>query len=155
MLQFLQPFTEAGQLWERFTSVFLSFDYALGTDKVLEELYQTDAFMEHSVLQTYKDNIAEQMERLLKKNGVSLVSADMEISNQGEILAISIVAQYLDGTEETENFFRIPTVAPVNLKEQEKKKKTVSPMELYIRELLAEFYQLEENKIEVVIQEAE
>ena len=50
----------------------------------------------------------------------------------------------------------IPTVVPVRLEEKGKKeKKTVSPMELYIREVLAEFYQLEENKIEVVIQEAE
>ena len=50
----------------------------------------------------------------------------------------------------------IPTVVPIRLEEKGiKEKKIVSPMELYIREVLAEFYQLEENKIEVVIQEAE
>ena len=38
--------------------------------------------------------------------------------------------------------------------DEEPKKTTVSPLELYIRELLAECYQIEENKIEVVIQEA-
>ena len=43
---------------------------------------------------------------------------------------------------------------PVNISEVPKKN-TVSPLELYIRETLAEFYQTEENKIEVVIQEAE
>ena len=155
LLQFLQPLTRVEQLWERFTLSFLSFDYALGADKVLEKIYRTDESVESSVLQSYKGNVSEQIDRLLRKNSLSLVKADLEIAETGEVLGLSVIAQYLDGTEEETGILRIPTVMPVNVGEEKREKRTISPMELYIRELLAEFYQLKENKIEVVIQEAE
>jgi len=61
-----------------------------------------------------------------------------------------VQAVYLDTEERTKIW--IPTVAPINASEI---KQIVSPLELYIRETLAEFYRMEKNKIEVVIQEAE
>ena len=54
LLQFIQPFTEVETIWERFTASFQSFDYAMGTDKVVEELYQIGEKTETSVLQNYK-----------------------------------------------------------------------------------------------------
>ena len=152
LLQFLKPVTEAETVWNRFITIFGSFDYALGTDRVLEEIYATDEQTEHSVLAKYKENIAEQISRTLQKNGLKLVQTELSVAEDGTIEQMWVWADYLDGTEEGK--IGIPTVVPVRIGGKEKKN-TVSPLELYIRETLAEFYQIEENKIEVVIQEAE
>lgn len=156
LLQFAEPFTEPERIWEKFTASFLSFDYGLGTDKVLEEIYCVDEAAESRVLAGYKENVSRQIGRLLEKNELVLIRAELAVADSGEILSMEILAEYQDGTEEGAGRIVIPTVVPVRLEEKGKKeKKSVSPMELYIREVLAEFYQLEENKIEVVIQEAE
>lgn len=152
LLQFLKPLTEADGWWNRFVATFQSFDYALGADKVLEEIYQVNGQTENSVLEKYKENISLQISEILQNNGLVLESAEAEISESGSITSLTVQARYQDKQEPAGIW--IPTVAPVNLSETPKKK-TVSPMELYIRETLAEFYRLEENKIEVVIQEAD
>lgn len=152
LLQILKPMTGAEDIWSRFTAIFSSFDYALGTDKVLEEIYQVNGQTESSVLETYKETISDQIDRILRKNGLRLTAAELSVEEDGTLREMQVWAGYLDGKEETK--IQIPTVVPVRIGE-ETKRKTVSPLELYIRETLAEFYQMDENKIEVVIQEAE
>lgn len=152
LLQFLKPFTETEGVWNRFTAIFSSFDYALGTDRVLEEIYEADGKTEDTVLQNYKEKVAGQIGKMLQKNGLQLLHADLSVERDGTLCELKVRAAYEDQQEKPE--ILIPTVEPVAMKEAPKKK-TVSPMELYIRELLAEFYQMDENKIEVVIQEAE
>lgn len=152
LLQFLQPVTEIETVWNRFVVNFTSFDYAMGTDKVVEEIYRVDDKKENSVLEAYKANIAEQIDRKLQNNGLKLVYAEICVDEDGAIEYLRIWAEYLNGTREQEVL--VPTVQPVRIGE-ETKKEIVSPFALYIREMLAEFYQIEENKLEVVIQEAE
>ena len=153
LLQVLHPLTENDGIWKRFTAVFHSFDYALGTERVLEEIYQVNGQTQETVLETYKEKVAMQIGEMIEKNGLTLQGMEMEVEENGKIYELQILATYQDKKEQ-EGFIRIPTVAPVKLSE-ETKKETVSPMELYIRETLAEFYQTDENKIVVVIQEAE
>ena len=76
----------------------------------------------------------------------------MSVEENGRLESVKIWARYQD-KQRAEGIW-IPTVVPVNISEAPKKE-TVSPLELYIRATLAEFYQMDENKIEVVIQEAE
>lgn len=152
LLQFLNPVTETDGLWSRFTAIFQSFDYALGADKVLEEIYQVNGQTENSVLEKYKENVSLQINEILQNNGLVLESAELEVSESGNLSYMKVLARYQD--KQTYPGIWIPTVAPVNVSDTPKKE-TVSPMELYIRETLAEFYRMEENKIEVVIQEAE
>lgn len=152
LLQFFKPLTETGDIRSRFNAIFSSFDYALGTDRVLEEIYEVNGQTENSVLAAYKETIAEQIDRILQKNGLKLIQAELSVAEDGTVEKMQVWAMFQDGKEECG--ILIPTVAPVRLGETPKKE-TISPMELYIREILAEFYQLEENKIEVVIQEAE
>lgn len=152
LLQFLKPMTESEDIQSRFMTMFFSFDYALGTEKVLEEIYRTDGQTENSVLKEYKNTIAGQVDRILQKNGLKLNHAEVSVAKDGTIEQMQVWGCYLDKAEETQ--ILIPTVSPVRIGE-EKERETVSPLELYIRERLAEFYQVEENKIEVVIQEAE
>ena len=152
LLQLVKPLAETDGFWNRFVSVFQSFDYALGTDRVLEEIYQVNGQTENSVLKKYQENISLQINEILQQNALLLSEAEITVSENGKVEALYIHAKYQDQQEIRE--ILIPTVVPVQIK-QEKKQKTVSPMELYIRETLAEFYQIDENKIEVVIQEAE
>lgn len=152
LLQFLKPVKSAEDIRTRFAVNFSSFDYALGTERVVEDIYRTDGQTENSVQQAYKEIIAKQIDRKLSDNGLKLTEADITVGEDGVIEKMQIQAVYLDGTKERETL--IPTVIPVRIGEKTEKK-TVSPLELYIRELLAEFYQIEENKLEVVIQNAE
>ena len=152
LMQFIKPLASSEELWSRFWSKFNSFDYALGTDRILEEIYYEEARIENSVLTAYKERIAEQIGMLLEKSGLRAVSTEISVAEDGAIEKLWIRAAYLDGTEKKES--GIPTVAPIRIGEV-KQKKTVSPLELYIREMLAGFYQIEQEKIEVIIQEAE
>jgi len=150
LLQFLKPFTEAEHLWDRFVSGFASFEYALGTDRVLEELYAVSGQRSQSVLNGYKESVALQIDKILRNNGLKLEHLEISVKEDGTIEEMKVQAVYLDTEERTKIW--IPTVAPINASEI---KQIVSPLELYIRETLAEFYRMEKNKIEVVIQEAE
>ena len=152
LLQFIRPVAEAENLWNRFTATLLSFDYAMGADKILEEIYSANLTVENSVLVSYKSSISDQIGQLLYTNGLQLVGTELSVTEFGEIEKLSVTASYLD-TEEPVPGIWIPTVIPVN-PNRESKKNAFSPIELYIRGVLAEFYQIEENKIEVVIQEA-
>lgn len=152
LLQFLRPMADTENVWNRFTVAFGSFDYALGTDRVLEEIYMVNEQSEYSVLEEYKAGLAEQINHILQKSGLKLVQTEISVEKDGTIKQMWVWADYLDGTEEGN--ILVPTVTPVRIGE-EVKKNTVSPLEIYIRETLAEFYQMEKNNIEVVIQEAE
>ncbi len=151
LMQMLRPFAETGEIWERFASVFSSFHYAVSSDRVVEEIYQVNGQTSGRVLDTYKEALTAQIAEILGKNGLTLAAAEIEVEDNGKISRLNVLAFYQDKKQE-ETVILVPTVAPVSLSETEKKK-TISPMELYIRETLAEFYQVEENKIIVVIQE--
>lgn len=151
LMQMLRPFAETGEIRERFASVFSSFHYAVSSDRVVEEIYQVNGQTSGRVLDTYKEALTAQIAEILGKNGLTLAAAEIEVEDNGKISRLNVLAFYQDKKQE-ETVILVPTVAPVSLSETEKKK-TISPMELYIRETLAEFYQVEENKIIVVIQE--
>lgn len=151
LTQLLKPFTENGEIGERFASIFSSFHYAVSSDRIVEEIYQADGQTSGRVLTTYKETLTAQIAEILKNNGLILSAVKIEVEDNGKISSLTVLAFYQDQKKE-ETVIAVPTVAPVSLSEP-LKKETVSPMELYIRETLAEFYQVEENKIVVVIQE--
>ena len=103
------------------------------------------------MLTEYKAQIGVQIDRILQKNGLELVQTELSVANDGTVEKMQVWAAYLDGKEA--EAVLVPTVVPVRIGE-ERKENTVSPLELYIRELLAEFFRIEENNIEVIIQEA-
>ena len=151
LLQFIQPFTEVEMIWDKFTASFQSFDYAMGTDKVVEELYQIGEKTETSVLQNYKKVISEQITQLLQNSGIQVKQIQLEIKPTGEIEWLNIRAVYGEQEELVREMKRIE-ISPIQL-EEVIKQESFSPMELYVRDYLAEFYQMDKNKIEVVIQD--
>ncbi len=150
LLQFLQPVTDMESVQSKFITMFSSFDYALGTEKVVEEIYRVEEQTENTVLASYTKTIEEQVAEKLENNGLVLLQMDILVAEDGAVEQMDVWAEYKDG-KETQDIL-VPTVVPVRIGEE--KKQTVSPLELYIRELLAEFYRMEENKIRVIIQEA-
>jgi len=151
LLQFLKPLVHTENFGNRLFSELMSFDYALGTDRVLEEIYETDEHTEKSVLSEYKRKVEEQIAHLLGNNGLRLSGTKISVAEDGNLQELFVLAVYEDNREKQEIF--VPTVTPVRL-DNLPKQDTVSPMELYIRELLASVYGMEENKVEVMIQEA-
>lgn len=153
LLQFIQPFTDIESIWNKFTTSFQTFDYAMKTDKVVEQLYQVGEQTETKVLQSYKMAISEQVEQLLQKHGLQLKQIELEVKSTGELVWLKVRAIYQEKEEVVEEI-KIIEIEPIKL-EETVKKEVVSPMELYIIDCLSEFYQIDKNKIEVVIQEVE
>jgi len=151
LLQFLKPLVNSESFGNRLFSGFMSFDYALGTDRVLEEIYKTDEHTENSVLASYKKKVEEQIAHVLKSNGLRLSGTKISVAEDGNLQELFVLAVYEDNPEE--QVILIPTVSPVRLNELPKQD-AVSPMELYIREMLASVYGMEKEKVEVMIEEA-
>lgn len=156
ILQLLRPIADAQNLWEKFSASFASFHYALGSERVLEEIYSAQGEQTQSVLKSYKESIVLQVEKILDRHEISLLDTEIEIAEDGTIQRLIVYGAYRS-EKTTENSILIPTVVPIGnitLEEKEKEKPNDSPMEIYLCETLAEFYRIEENKIEVEIKEA-
>ena len=151
LLQFMKPLVNTENFGNWFSARMFSFDYALGSDRVLEEIYATDDRMGNSVLSAYKEKVSTQIDRILKENGLKLSMTEMEVEKDGTLQNLRVLAVYEDKPENVE--ILVPTVSPVHLGNFPENT-AVSPMELYIRKMLSEFYGIEENKVEVIIQEA-
>ena len=151
LLQFIKPLADTENFGNWFVSRMFSFDYALGTDRVLEEIYAADDHMGNSVLSAYKESVSEQIDLLLNENGLKLAGAEIDVEQDGTLRNLEVFAVYED--KQGDMGILVPTIEPVRIGELSKNNK-LSPMELYIMELLAEFYGMDKNKVEVIIQEA-
>ena len=134
LLQFIQPFTDIESIWNKFTTSFQTFDYAMKTDKVVEQLYQVGEQTETKVLQSYKMAISEQVEQLLQKHGLQLKQIELEVKSTGELVWLKVRAIYQEKEEVVEEI-KIIEIEPIKL-EETVKKEVVSPMELYIIDCL-------------------
>ena len=154
MLQLLKPLADTQELWERFMTGVRSFDYAMGSERVLEEIYDASEGTAESVQNKYKAMLAEQVAKLLGEHEIILQKMETEVGEDGAILKLHVYGIYK--TEETEAYVQIPTIAPVVIsgEEEENEDGIMSPLELYLCEMLAEFYRIEENRICVEIGEA-
>ncbi len=160
LLQVIRPITDAQGLWEKMLAKIQSFEYAVGSEKILEQLYETSELEKKTVEDKYKQAITAQVEKILDRYETELVYTEIELNEDGSLSSLFVKGEYR--TEKKEGgSISIPTIRPIETVQTETDRKendTVkknSPMELYLRETLAEFYQLDENRIEVVIQEAE
>ena len=157
MLQLLRPFADTQELWERFTASVRSFDYAMGSERVMEEIYAASEGTSESVQNQYKAMLEEQVAKLLQQHEITLRRLETEIGEDGALLRLYVYGQYK--TEESDGLVQIPTIepiAPVTITENEEEKENgiMSPLELYLCERLAEFYRIEESRIYVEIGEA-
>ena len=156
ILKLVRPWIEEKPVWEQFLYRFASFEYALGADEITEQLFSAEESVERSVRSAYEETLTAQIEHLLNNSKLTLVSASYELEQSaGELKKISITAAYRTSEEEndTERIQIRPVEQVVIGEQKEQQPEVVTPMELYIKNLLADFYQLPADNIYVNIQE--
>ena len=157
ILQLVEPLVTTQNLWDRLIASLRSFDYAISSERVLEEIYTTSENATQTVLESYKDSMEQQVERILEQHHIKLEETEITVKEDGTPERLLVLGRY-QTTEETGGL-RIPTIVPVQKVElesegqKEEEERMVSPLELSLQETLAEFYRIEKNRIEVVIQE--
>ncbi len=140
-------------------------------EDISEDLFRMEKLSEDSMFSEYKEVLRGQTVKLLSEKGLILRSMTIEINkdkdsiNFGEILAMDIEASYLrmSEVEKEEGEFGIELVEPVTIgqikvdsKEKESKKNqqtSLSPMEINIKNVLADFYNVDSSNINISIQE--
>ena len=121
------------------------------------------------ILLEYKLVIQKQTDKLIAEKGLEVVSMSMEVeedkmsSEFGSIRNMSIVARYKTANEKKENFEEVALVKTITIdqieleKEEEKvditQQNSLSPMEIVIKNLLSDFYNMDSNNINITIQE--
>lgn len=140
-------------------------------EDISEDLFRMEKLSEESMFSEYKEVLRGQTEKLLAEKGLVLRSMTIEINkdkdsiNFGEILAMDIVASYLrvsEKSKEGENL-GIDQIDPVTIgqikvdskekKSIENQKTSLSAMEINIKNVLADFYNVDSSNINISIQE--
>ena len=117
------------------------------------DLFLTEGDRKDVIVEAYKEELCEQLVRLLQEETLHLLQAEFVLSENeqeyGKIEEIFVVAQYSNGGDKI-------TIEPVQIGENSKsreKAEFLSPMEIHIKNKLAVFYNVEESNINVIVRE--
>lgn len=140
-------------------------------EDISDELFRMEKLSEDSMFSEYKEVIRGQTIKLLSEKGLVLRSMKIEINtdkdslNFGEILGMEIEASYLKTSEITKEGEKtgVDKIDPVTIgqikvdsnegEKQEKQQISLSPMEINIKNVLADFYNVDSSNINISIQE--
>lgn len=133
--------------------------YHLEKQMVQNELMDKNAVLflaeegrKEKILSSYKEQLAVQLAELLEQEKLQLLQVDIRLCEEeqqyGKVESISMVAQYRTTEQKV-------VIQPVQILMKEAEQDVLSPMEIYIKNKLADFYNLEEANINVTIQEKE
>lgn len=140
-------------------------------EDISKDLFRMEKLSEDSMFSEYIEVLRGQTVKLLSEKGLILRSMKIEINkdkdsiNFGKILAMDIKASYLRTNEGAKEgvVFGIDQVEPVTIgqikvdsKEKESHKNqqiSLSPMEINIKNMLADFYNVDSSNINISIQE--
>lgn len=133
------------------------------------EIFAMEEQSNIDILAEYKQVIHNQTDKLIAEKGLEVVTMTLEIeedklsSEFGMIRRMSLVLHYKTSNEmpgETGEIAQVEKVAIEQIRlgnEEEKVEETqqnsLSPMEIYIKSLLSDFYNIESNNINITIQE--
>lgn len=146
-----------------------SISLQMESTEVANEMKDAQENQQKEIINEYKRKIQEQMEQLLKEKDLNLLSSEIiidEDSNSEEyahIKRIQVVATYLAVTKESETKVAKVVIPEIEIGVDSEQKDTekedvgrdarfLSPMEIQIINMLAEFYQISPDNIEVRIQ---
>lgn len=121
------------------------------------------------ILAEYKQVILKQTDKLIAEKGLEVVSMSMVVeedklsSEFGMIRSMSLIAHYKTSNEMPGETGKIALVEQVEIdqislkqkegKVEETQQNSLSPIEIYIKSLLSDFYNIEDNNINITIQE--
>lgn len=142
---------------------FLQYNYfSIETSDFKNQLAQAEEKQDEAIFSEYKKKIKEQVKELLLEEEVYLktcqitIDENPESSTFGTILAMNITAS-TDPAQETDSDrliidrIDIPKVGSTQ-KDREETAKSLSPMEITIKNELSDFYKMEQGNININIQ---
>ena len=137
--------------------------YQADVDDFQKELRVMEKKQKDEVFSDFKNRISEQVADILLKDGLYLynlevaMNQDVESKNFGEIDSMEIMAGYLeDEGVTTANIsvdkIIISTTNSSNIDEENRTANLPSPQEIYIKNRLSDFYNIEQDNININIQ---
>lgn len=159
ILQIVKPWLTKDVVWEQFTYRLASFDYVLGGNETPGSLFAAEEDVERLVRLEYEKTLTAQIGKLLEANKLTLLSASYEMEEAtGELQNITVTAEYQTSPEDSRTQIKVEQmeqVTPVTVGEEaaEEVPEVVTPMEVYVKQLLADFYGIPAEYISVKIQE--
>lgn len=157
ILQIIKPFINEEQIWEQFVYRFTSFEYVMQEENISDRIILGEQQMSDSVRNSYEDTLREQIANLLQKNSLTLQKAVFEISEtSGELQKISVWAGYQTTEEMEPERIEISDIPPIVIGDDIEEIETpdvITPLEIYIKNLLSDFYNLTADNINISIQE--
>ena len=137
-------------------------DFAVETSEFKNDLNRMEEAQSDAIFAEYKEKIKQQVEGMLREEKLKLISFNLTIDKNaqsptfGEIQHMDISAEIEKSEEEEEEqrlFVDKIDIASIriNKKEKEDKKQPPSPMEINIKNILADFYNMEQVNINISI----
>jgi stage III sporulation protein AF len=137
-------------------------DFAVETSEFKNDLNRMEEAQSDAIFAEYKEKIRLQVEGILQEDKLQLVSFDLTIDKNnksatfGEILHMDISAEMENNEEDEENqrlFVDKIDIVSIRIKGQEEKDTAdpPSPMEINIKNKLADFYNIEQVNINISI----
>ncbi len=146
---------------ELFNFSFYSYGYQVEAEDPGNVIFDMEGLRNDTIFEEYKALLLDQTERLLNEKGLTILSMDITIDEDresetfGGVKFMDISASYLK-TEEAAQVeeIRIDRIT-ISDGEEEKKEsgKNISPMEINIKNLVADFYNIDSTNINISIRE--
>lgn len=140
-----------------------SYDYLFAAEDNSEALTGAEDFRNSVILEEYNKALEEQIDRLLNREGLSLISMNTEFENNlseadyGALKSLQVTAGYpkeLSKQKEGSNVEIDRIIVEIGEKaQQNNRSSSASPLAIRAKNLLADFYNLDAQHIHITIQE--
>lgn len=138
------------------------YSYNIQSEDMSDMLYAMENESNNAIMQEYKELIVEQTNNLIRGKGLYvtdmniIIEDDTESENYGTIIQMDVKASYIKDTD-TEKTIDPVTIDRIEINVGEKKEENMlsgySPMEINIKNVLADFYNVESANINISIRE--
>lgn len=162
----MNPILKLLSMDDSFDYYFDSVSFNLQTTEVANEMRDAEEGQRQIILENYKEEIVKHIEDLLKEEELYLLNAKVSIEEDSssedyaKIKQITLKATYSVPDSESETTIEkveipkieIGTSAPSEVVKNENSNDFLSPMEIHIKNVLSDFYNMSEDNINVSIQ---
>ncbi|MBE5962668.1 MAG: hypothetical protein E7256_15035 [Lachnospiraceae bacterium] len=146
---------------ELFDFSFHSYGYQVEAEDAGNIIFDMEGIRNDAIFEEYKGLLLEQTEKLLNDKGLTILSMDIVIDEDresetfGGVQSMDISASYMKA-EETTNVEKIK-IDRITISGEEEEVleagKNISPMEINIKNLVADFYNIDSTNINISIRE--
>ena len=146
-----------------FNFAFGSYNYKIQSEDMTNKILEMEESSNDAIASEYKNMLMEQTNKLLKNKGLYVTSLNIEIDDDiqsetyGTIIRMNVEASYYKNENEEAAINPI-TIDRIKIGEEKEKKeekevKLYSPMEINIKNVLADVYNIDSSNINISIRE--